>query len=72
MIGALIDNKADVGVGNFFITSGRSSVVVFSPSIMEAYTRFYIKFPGQEINWLTFLLPFSDNLWLGPESEKPW
>ena len=28
-------------------------------------TRFYIKFPGQEINWLTFLLPFSDELWLG-------
>ena len=28
-------------------------------------TRFYIKFPGQEINWLTFLLPFADELWLG-------
>ena len=32
---------------------------------MEGTTRFYIKFPGQESNWLTFILPFSDDLWLG-------
>ena len=65
IVGALMDGKADVGVSNFYITSGRSKVVAFGPGIMEGITRFYIKFPGQEINWLTFLLPFSDDLWLG-------
>ena len=65
IVGALMDGEADVGVANFYITSGRSKVVAFGPGIMEGITRFYIKFPGQEINWLTFLLPFSDSLWLG-------
>ena len=32
---------------------------------MEGTKRFYIKFPGPEISWLTFILPFSENLWLG-------
>ena len=26
--------------------------------------RFYIKFPGEETNWLTFVQPFSANLWV--------
>ena len=57
MIGDLMDDKADVG---------RSKVVAFGPGIMEGTTRFFIKFPGQEINWLTFILPFSNNLWQRP------
>ena len=65
MIGALADDEADVGIGPFTITSGRGRVVNFGTGIMEGTTRFYIKFPGREINWLTFILPFSGNLWLG-------
>ena len=65
MIGALVNDEADVGIAAFFITPSRGRVVAFGPSIMEAATRFYINIPGQEVNWLTFLLPFSNDLWFG-------
>ena len=54
-------------------------MVSFSPGITNGVTRqkqnlvhqnqkclsrFYIKFPGEETNWLTFVQPFSANLWV--------
>ena len=43
IVGALMNDEADVGVSNFYITAGRSKVVAFSPGIMEGVTRFFYK-----------------------------
>ena len=64
IVGALVENSADVGVASFYVTPGRSKVVEFSPGITEGISRFFIKFPGQETNWFTFLQPFSPSLWV--------
>ena len=64
IIGALVEDSADIGVASFYVTPGRSKVVEFSPGITEGISRFFIKFPGQETNWFTFLQPFAPSLWV--------
>ena len=63
VIGALVEDRADIGLAGFFITESRGKVVHFSPGLDSVATRFYIQFPGLEVNWLTFLEPFSTPLW---------
>ena len=70
-----MEDQADVGVASFYVTPSRSKVTKFSPGISEGLSRsaslhtlitisrFFIKFPGQETNWFTFLQPFSSTLW---------
>ena len=64
IIGALVEDRADLGVASFYVTPSRSKVVEFSPGITEGISRFFVKFPGQEVNWFTFLQPFAPTLWL--------
>ena len=64
IIGALVEDRADVGIASFYVTPSRSKVVEFSPGITEGISRFFIKFPGQEVNWFTFLQPFAPSLWV--------
>ena len=63
-IGALVSNEADLALASFSITLERSKVVDFGPGIDVCVKRFFIKFPEQETNWLSFLMPFSDHLWI--------
>ena len=63
-IGALVANEADLALGSFSVTFERSKVVEFGPGISECVSRFFIKFPEQRTNWLTYLMPFSNQLWI--------
>ena len=64
VIGALVEDRTDVGLAGFFITESRGKAVFFSPGLDTVATRFFIQLPGLETNWLTFLEPFSTLLWI--------
>ena len=64
VVGSLVEDRVDIGLANLFITESRGKAVQFSPGINSVATRFFIKFPGLEINWFTFLEPFSASLWM--------
>ena len=64
VIGSLVEDRVDIGLASLFITETRSKAVHFSPGLNSVATRFFIKFPGLEMNWLTFLEPFSASLWI--------
>ena len=64
VIGSLVEDRADVGLANLFITETRGKAVFFSPGLSTVATRFFVQFPGLEVSWFTFLEPFSTTLWI--------
>ena len=64
VIGALLEDETDIGLANLYKTESRGKAVFFSPGLQSIATRFFIKFPGKETNWLTFLEPLSPSLWI--------
>ena len=59
MIGALVEDRTDVGLAGFFITESRGKAVFFSPGLDTVATRFFIQLPGLETNFFSFFLtPF--------------
>ena len=59
MINNLINNYTQIGILDFALTFERSIVVDFSPPILEGKAKMFIKTPGKDQSWTSFLKPFS-------------
>lgn len=52
VIGHLVSDKADIGVSEFTITSGRLNVIDFTLPLIESRNRLYFKQPsGSDVQW---------------------
>ena len=63
IINSLHQNKTQIGVAAFFYTQARGTVAAFSPTISEGVDRMFIKYPGREASWTTYIDPFDVSLW---------
>ena len=64
IINSLHQNRTQIGVAAFFYTQARGTVAAFSPTISEGIDRMFIKYPGREASWTTYIDPFDVSLWL--------
>ena len=55
MIEELHSKRAQLALSDFTITKARSEVVDFSPSLFEADMVMFVKIPGRESSWNTFI-----------------
>ena len=64
IINGLIQNRTQVGLTSFYFTHARGLVADFSPAITEGTDQMFIKYPGREASWTTYIEPFDFNLWV--------
>ena len=64
IINGLIQNRTQIGIASFFYTQSRGTVAAFSPAICEGTDRMFIKYPGREASWTTYIDPFDGSLWI--------
>ena len=64
IINGLIQNRTQVGLTSFYFTHARGMVADFSPAITEGTDQMFIKYPGREASWTTYIEPFDFYLWV--------
>ena len=63
MVGMLSKGEVDFAATGFSVTDARNEVMDYSPSLIRQPCKLYIQKPGQALNWYTFLLVYSHNVW---------
>ncbi|KDR09318.1 hypothetical protein L798_00999, partial [Zootermopsis nevadensis] len=65
VVGVLADGQAEVGVFSMLITSRRMDVMDFTTPILSPKFHVFVRQPdGLQLEWDTYLAPFSVRLWL--------
>ena len=64
IINGLIQNRTQIGIASLFYTHSRGLVCDMSPAIIQATDRMFIKYPGREASWMTYINPFNFLLWI--------
>ena len=60
IINSILMNETQIGLASFINNFDRSTVVAFSPTIYESPLKMFIKIPGKDHSWMSFLNPFLD------------
>ena len=64
IVNELIQNRTQIGLASLFYTYQRSLVADYSPALVEGTDRMFIKYPGREASWTTYISPFHNSLWI--------
>ena len=64
VINGLIQNRTQIGLASFSITHARGMVIDYSPALVEGTDQMFIKYPGREASWTTYVQSFDVSLWV--------